>query len=362
MIGSLKNKKTISSSMDAIEAIAQRRIEERRVKQSDENTGGDDRLMRTPAGQIDAQATVISLRATVQELTAKVEELTKNGSVPREEVESLKQQLFEAEAKIGVQSEPIANFRIRKDLQRRLTDEEKTALKESLKEFGQIHCVLVTKPNKDGVRDVLGGNNRVEQMLDLGVEFVRFEEYKGDAADHQAVAAISNIVQPRLTTFELARHYQMLKDQYDFREAEIGKMASMSQSAVNKTLSVLKMPLEIQKVFDQPGRRISLSNVEIMQAAIKAIAPEHHQVLAACFEEHWSDRAALMRAVTALQKKLSSNESKINNEQSYSFGPDDNPTVVFKISKKTATLKFTDEEKMKPLIEKINELLRSSVE
>ncbi|MFK5978191.1 MAG: ParB/RepB/Spo0J family partition protein [Rhizobiaceae bacterium] len=154
------------------------------------------------------------------------------------------------EAIIQDQEVPIELIRASAQNPRRhFNDAELADLCNSIKEHGVVQPILVRPiKNEDlgGARyEIIAGERRWRASQRAGLHAIPV--VIRDVNDRHALelAIIENVQRADLNSIEEAMGYQQLINDYDYSQAELGKVLSLSRSHVANTLRLLKLPEEV---------------------------------------------------------------------------------------------------------------------
>lgn len=153
---------------------------------------------------------------------------------------------------------------------RRVFDE--TALKElaeSIREFGILHPLVVTKveiPTEFGADveyQLVAGERRLMAAKIAGLERVP-AIVKSALTDRERLelSIIENIQRENLNPIETARAYARLQDQFGLAQREIAARVGKSREVVANAVRLLSLPSQIQDALSE--RRVSESQARLM--------------------------------------------------------------------------------------------------
>ena len=121
----------------------------------------------------------------------------------------------------------------------RFDEEALSALSESIKEYGVIQPIVVTKADK-GYRIVAGERRwRAAKMAGLRVIPAVIREY--DERTVKEIALVENLQREDLNPIEVAEGYRSLMDEYGLTQEEISSRLGKSRSAVANSLRLLSL-------------------------------------------------------------------------------------------------------------------------
>ena len=167
---------------------------------------------------------------------------------------------------------PIEQIRANPNNPRRVFETE--ALEElaaSLRQHGLVQPILV-RPSSEGYEIVAGERRwRAAQMAELDEVPVVVREVDDRTALELAI--IENVQRADLDPIEEARGYQLLMDEHEYSQADLGQVIGKSRSHVANTLRLLKLP-------DGVLRLVSDGSLSAGHARALVVAP-HPEAMAA---------------------------------------------------------------------------------
>lgn len=117
-------------------------------------------------------------------------------------------------------------------------------LSRSIREFGIIEPILVTRKN-DGGYVLIAGERRVKAARKAGLTSVPAIERRGDAEEMLAVALIENIQRENLNAVDEALAYRRLRDEFGLTQDEVAERVGKSRVAVANGLRLLQLPDDV---------------------------------------------------------------------------------------------------------------------
>lgn len=149
---------------------------------------------------------------------------------------------------------PIEHIRANPANPRRSFDEENLAdLAASIAEHGIVQPLLVRPVHggdPGGARfEIIAGERRWRAAQKAGLHDLPV--VIRDVEDRQALelAIIENVQRSDLNAVEEAQGYQQLIDEYDYTQADLGRVISKSRSHVANTLRLLKLPDAVREMI-----------------------------------------------------------------------------------------------------------------
>lgn len=167
------------------------------------------------------------------------------------------------------------------------SDEEINGLADSIREYGVLQPIVVTKVIKD--RDygteieyqLLAGERRLLAAKKAGLERIPAIVRKTSSGrESLEMALIENIQRSNLTPIESAKAYARLQDEFGLTQREIAARVGKSRETVANTVRLLNLPTDIQdrlaegRISESQGRMLlSISDrTEQMRAFDKILS------------------------------------------------------------------------------------------
>ena len=136
-----------------------------------------------------------------------------------------------------------------KNPRRYFNDSELADLANSIKEHGVVQPILVRPiKNEDlgGARyEIIAGERRWRACQRAGLHAIPVVIRDVDDRHALELAIIENVQRADLNSIEEAQGYQQLINEYDYSQADLGKVLSLSRSHVANTLRLLKLPEDV---------------------------------------------------------------------------------------------------------------------
>lgn len=134
------------------------------------------------------------------------------------------------------------------DQPRRSFDQEAlNELAESVREHGVLQPIIVTK--KGSGYQIVAGERRFRASQIAGLETIPALVRTMTDQHKLEVSLIENLQRRDLNTIETATAYQKLRDQFNLTNEAIGKRVHKSQSAVQNTMRLLKLPKSVRELI-----------------------------------------------------------------------------------------------------------------
>ena len=122
-------------------------------------------------------------------------------------------------------------------------------LAESIKEFGLIQPIVVTK--KDGYYAIVAGERRWRACKIAGIETIPAILREDDEKKNQEIALIENVQREDLNPIEKAMGIKNLITTYGLKQEEIAKRLGKSRSAIANTVRLLNLEPRVLELAKQ---------------------------------------------------------------------------------------------------------------
>jgi ParB family chromosome partitioning protein len=209
---------------------------------------------------------------------------------------------FDTTKQIDEQVSELKNLKITEvtadpDQPRRTFDQDALhELAESVREHGVLQPIIVTK--KGSSYQIVAGERRYRASQIAGLETIPALIRSMTDQNKLEVSLIENLQRRDLNTIETATALQKLRDQFNLSNEEIGKRVNKSQSAVQNTMRLLKLPKNVRELIAEgkltEGQARPLISWD--EAFISAVVP---RIIA----EEWSARKVEQYVVNARNGK-----------------------------------------------------------
>ena len=158
--------------------------------------------------------------------------------IVEEEVQSKKEEkIIDGEV---VQSLKITEVEPNRNQPRKQFDEEALdELAESIKRYGLIQPIIVTK--KDGYYQIVAGERRWRASKKAGLTTISAIVREDDDKKNKEIALIENIQREDLNAVEKAMGMKLLMEEYDLTQAQLAEIVGKSRSGVANTLRILNL-------------------------------------------------------------------------------------------------------------------------
>ena len=142
------------------------------------------------------------------------------------------EQLQEGEV---VQNLKIIEVEPNREQPRKNFDEEAlTELSESIKKYGLIQPIVVTK--KEDYYEIIAGERRWRASKKAGLSTIPAIVREDNKRKNQEISLIENIQREDLNAFEKASGIKFLMDEYDMTQQQVAEVIGKSRSGVANTL------------------------------------------------------------------------------------------------------------------------------
>lgn len=162
-----------------------------------------------------------------------------------------------------IQSIPINQIDPRDDQPRQNFDEEAIdSLAQSIKEYGLLNPIVLTKANGSDKYQILAGERRYRASKKLGLDKIDAIVRVYNKKDVDILSLIENIQREDLSAYEEALAYKKLVDDFAMTQDEIAKTMGKSRSYIANTLRLLSLrkkeieALEDKKISSSQARTL----------------------------------------------------------------------------------------------------------
>ncbi len=139
-----------------------------------------------------------------------------------------------------VQNLKIIEVEPNRNQPRKQFDEEALSeLAESIKRYGLIQPIVVTK--KEDYYEIIAGERRWRASKKAGLTTIPAIVREDDKKKNQEIALIENIQRENLNAFEKASGIKLLMDEYDLTQQQVAEIIGKSRSGVANTLRILNL-------------------------------------------------------------------------------------------------------------------------
>lgn len=143
------------------------------------------------------------------------------------------------------EGEVVQNLKIievepnRNQPRKRFDEESISELAESIKRYGLIQPIVVTK--KEDYYEIIAGERRWRASKRAGLTTIPAIVREDDKKKNQEIALIENIQRENLNAFEKASGIKLLMDEYDLTQQQVAEIIGKSRSGVANTLRILNL-------------------------------------------------------------------------------------------------------------------------
>ena len=224
-------------------------------------------------------------------------------------------------------------------------------LAESVREHGVLQPIIVVKVGES--YQIVAGERRFRASKIAGLETIPALVRTMTNQNKLEVSLIENLQRRDLNSIETATAYQKLRDQFNLTNEAIGKRVNKSQSAVQNTMRLLKLPKNVRELIAEG--RLSEGQARPLISWDDAFINE---VVPRIIAEDWSARKVEQYVVNARNGKnqpkvptVKENESR-HEAKIISLRGRLKTDVTIRLNNKgagTIVIKFTDEKDLERL-------------
>jgi len=122
---------------------------------------------------------------------------------------------------------------------KKFDDEALDELSESIKRYGLIQPIIVTK--KDGYYEIIAGERRWRACKKAGLKEIQAIVREDDARKNKEISLIENIQREDLNAVEKAMGIKVLMEDYDLTQQQVSEILGKSRSAIANTVRILNL-------------------------------------------------------------------------------------------------------------------------
>ncbi len=122
-------------------------------------------------------------------------------------------------------------------------------LAESIKKYGVIQPIIVTK--KDGYYEIVAGERRWRASKKAGITTIPAIIREDDDRKNKEIALIENIQREDLNAFEKATGIKLLMEEYNLTQQQVASIIGKSRSGVANTLRILNLDERVLELAKQ---------------------------------------------------------------------------------------------------------------
>lgn len=154
--------------------------------------------------------------------------------------DNLKEEKEELQEGEIVQNLKVIEVEPNRNQPRKKFDEEALSeLAESIKRYGLIQPIVVTK--KEDYYEIIAGERRWRASKKAGLTTIPAIVREDDKKKNQEIALIENIQRENLNAFEKASGIKLLMEEYDLTQQQVADVIGKSRSGVANTLRILNL-------------------------------------------------------------------------------------------------------------------------
>lgn len=132
---------------------------------------------------------------------------------------------------------------------RNFNNESIEELAESIKRYGVIQPIIVTK--KDNYYEIVAGERRWRASKKAGLEEIPCIVREDAERKNKEIALIENIQREDLNPIEKARSFRQLMDEYGMTQMELSETIGISRSALANTVRLLNLDSRVMELVIQ---------------------------------------------------------------------------------------------------------------
>ena len=160
-----------------------------------------------------------------------------------------------AEEEKQLENDVLKNLKItdiepnREQARKKFDEEAILELSESIKMYGVIQPIVVTK--KDGFYSIIAGERRWRAAKKAGLKEIPAIIREDDDKTNKQISLIENIQRENLNAVEKAYGIRALMDEYNLTQEEIAKQLGKSRSAIANSVRILNLCPEVLDLAKQ---------------------------------------------------------------------------------------------------------------
>ena len=164
--------------------------------------------------------------------------------------EEVKEEIVQAEEKGNLRNLKITEVEPNREQPRKTFNEESLEeLAESIKTYGVIQPIVVSKEN--GYFGIVAGERRWRAAKLAGLEEIPAIIRESDEQTNKEIALIENIQREDLNPYEKALGIRHLMDKYGMTQEEVSKKIGKSRSSVSNTVRILYLAPDVLELVKQ---------------------------------------------------------------------------------------------------------------
>lgn len=131
----------------------------------------------------------------------------------------------------------------------RMDPGELAELTTSVREYGVLQPLIVTKGNGADKFILIAGERRLMASREAGLEFVPAIVREASEQQFLEIALVENVQRADLSPLEAAEAYRQLTEEFGLSHEEVADRVGKSRTAVTNTLRLLKLPETVLKAL-----------------------------------------------------------------------------------------------------------------
>ena len=168
-------------------------------------------------------------------------------TLEEEKQEKVEEKILEGEV---VQTLKITEVEPNRNQPRKQFDEEALEeLAESIKRYGLIQPIIVTK--KDGYYQIVAGERRWRASKKAGLTTIQAIVRENDEKKNKEIALIENIQREDLNAVEKALGMKVLMEDYNLTQSQLAEIVGKGRSTVANTLRILNLDERVLELAKQ---------------------------------------------------------------------------------------------------------------
>ena len=169
--------------------------------------------------------------------------------------DTLEDEVEEIKADKKIEGEVVQTLKItevepnRNQPRKQFDEEALEELAESIKKYGLIQPIIVTK--KEGYYQIVAGERRWRASKKAGLSTIQAIVREDDEKKNKEIALIENIQREDLNVVEKAMGIKLLMDEYELTQAQVAEIVGKSRSGVANTLRILNLDERVLELAKQ---------------------------------------------------------------------------------------------------------------
>ena len=169
--------------------------------------------------------------------------------------DTLEDEVEEIKADKKIEGEVVQTLKItevepnRNQPRKQFDEEALEELAESIKKYGLIQPIIVTK--KEGYYQIVAGERRWRASKKAGLSTIQAIVREDNEKKNKEIALIENIQREDLNVVEKAMGIKLLMDEYELTQAQVAEIVGKSRSGVANTLRILNLDERVLELAKQ---------------------------------------------------------------------------------------------------------------